>query len=208
MNKSILMAAVCILALTPAGAQSRKIAKQAKDDASVQVKVFKEEGYKALDNEKIDESVKSFLSAKYSDKSTFEVIGKGSDKDINEAKAMAREDALSGCDPSDVVETYFVYRKNRRQFEVVCYSLVKGASAAAARNNATQIARQYENSEAQIAAARAKAAKEKADKERKKAQKKADKAKKKAKKAAKEAEKQAKQALKAKEELQNTRREY
>lgn len=203
MKKIILLAAVCMLSLTPAGAQGRKIVKKVKEDAKVQVQVLKEDGFKALDNEKIDESVKAFLTDKYSDKSAVEVVGKAVSKDLNEAKAMARQDAIYGYDSQDIGETFFVYRKSRRQFEVVCYSLVKGASAAAARNNAVQIARQSEGTEAQIAGAKARAAKEKADKERRKAEKKADKAKKKADKAKKEAEKQAEQARKAKEELRN-----
>ena len=200
MKKFFLLAAVCMLSVLPGCAPGAQMAKKVKEDSKVQVQVLKDKGYKALDNEKIDESVKSFLTAKYNDRGAVEVIGKATSKDLNEARAMARQDALAGYDPADIGETFFVYKKSRRQFEVVCYSLVKGSAASAARRNATQLARQYENTEAQIAEAKAKAAREKAEKERKKAQKQADKARKKAEKARKEAQKQAK---KAKEELKN-----
>ena len=46
-----------LLVLAPAGAQSRKVVKQAKEDAKLELQALKDKGFKALDNVKIDDAI-------------------------------------------------------------------------------------------------------------------------------------------------------
>ncbi|MCQ2118645.1 MAG: hypothetical protein MJY84_01845 [Bacteroidales bacterium] len=139
MKRFIISLLAVMVALAPAGAQNRKAVKRAKEDAKYELKYLSSEGYKALDNIKLEDAVKSFLTEKYSSKSAVEVVGKATGvKDLNEGKAEARNDAVSVYPAEDVNEMFFVYRKNRKKFDVICYALVEGASAPAARNNPAQ----------------------------------------------------------------------
>ena len=167
-----------LLVLAPAGAQSRKVVKQAKEDAKLELQALKDKGFKALDNVKIDDAVQNFLVAKYDDKSCVEVVGK--------AKAQARLNAVGNINEGDIVDQFFVYRKSRKNFDVVCYSLVRGEGVNLARANGSNVAAS-EGTASTIAAVRA----EKARKEAKAA---ADKAKKNARKAEKKARKDVKKA--------------
>ncbi len=175
-----------LLVLAPAGAQSRKVVKQAKEDAKLELQALKDKGFKALDNVKIDDAVQNFLVAKYDDKSCVEVVGKATSADLNEAKAQARLNAVGNINEGDIVDQFFVYRKSRKNFDVVCYSLVRGEGVNAARANGSNVAAS-EGTASTIAAVRA----EKARKEAKAA---ADKAKKNARKAEKKARKDVKKA--------------
>ena len=192
MKRIIIAILAGILTLTPSVAQSRKAVKQAKKDAKLEVKYLKSEGYKALDNEKLEDAVYNFLVTKYSTKKNVtEVVGKGTGKDISEAKAEARQDALYGYPDSDIADHFFVYEKTRGRFEVLCYALVVGRSAKDAAKDRTQIRRRSDGTEAGIdkmkAENEAKIAKEKEKKERQKAKKKAREAQRKAEKAQRKA---------------------
>lgn len=184
MKRLVITILMGIIALGPVGAQSRKAVKQAKKDTKVLVKELKADGYKTLDNVKLEDAVNRFLTSKYSTKNSVEVIGRAMSKDLNESKAEAREDALYGYPEDNIVDHFFVYRKVQKRYEVICYALLKGRSAKEASKDRTQTRRRYEGTEATIAAARAeqeaKEARQKAEKERKKAEKEARKAAKKA----------------------------
>ncbi|MBR5175552.1 MAG: hypothetical protein IKW89_06435 [Bacteroidales bacterium] len=187
MKRFIITLLACALAFTTVGAQSRKAVKQAKKDTKIEVKHLKSEGYKSLDNIKLEDAVNGYLTSKYSTRNAVEVIGKAMDKDLNVAKAEARSDALYGYPDEDVVDSFFVYKKTRGRYEVVCYAAVKGRSAKDASKDRTQSRRQSEGTEAAIATARA-------EQEAREAQAKEDKARKKAEKEAKKAEKKAEAA--------------
>ena len=134
---------------------------------------------------------------------------KAENKDLNIAKAEARTDALYGYPEDDVVDSFFVYRKTRNRYEVVCYAALKGRSAKDASKDRTQMRRRSEGTEATIATARseqeAKEAKAKEDKARAKAEKEAKKAEKKAEKARKEAESARQNAVSAREKVDDYR---
>ena len=195
MKKIVLFAIASLLAVAPAGAQGKKVIKQAKEDSKLVVSQLKEDGYKPIDNVKLDDAVNSYLTTKYSDKSVTEVIGKATSGDLNDAKAKARQDAIGGYPAEEVANSFFVYKKNKKKFDVVCYALVNGSSAAAAGVNATQALRKGEGTAASLAAAKAaqeaKDAKAQAKKAEKKAKSDAKKAEKKAQKKIEKAQKQA-----------------
>lgn len=193
MKRFILSAVICLLALSPAGAQSRKVVKQAKEDAKYELQALKDKGFKALDNVKIDDAVNDFLVAKYDDKSCVEVVGKATAADLNEAKSQARLNAVGNVNDGDIVNQFFVYRKNKKNFDVVCYSLVRGEGAVAARANGSNVA-SSEGTAATIAAAQAEKARKEAKAAADKARKSAQKAEKKAKKDVKKAEEKVKKA--------------
>ena len=114
-------------------------------------------------------------------------------KDLNEAKAEAREDAVSFYPVEDVSQIFFVYKKNRKKFDVLCYALVKGESASAARNNP----RQYSKKDYGMDESISKMKEQQAVKEAKQAEKNAKaEAKKEAKKAAKKDKAKAEKAAK------------
>ena len=77
MKRIIPLFLALLVATVPAGAQFRRATKQAKEDAKLVVKQLKEEGYKPLDNKKLDDAVRDFLEDKYSEKDVFEVVGNG-----------------------------------------------------------------------------------------------------------------------------------
>ncbi len=186
MKKIVIMILAGLMAFAPGQAQSRKVVKQAKEDAKLLVKQFKSDGYKSLDNAKLDDAVTEYLTLKYSDKSVFEVIGKATDKDLNQAKADARSDALSFYPAANVANSFFLYKKNRRKYDVVCYALVGGS---------TRYQTSRESTSSSVAFARAEQEKKEAKAEAKKAEKEAKKEIQKArKKAEKEAEKVRKKA--------------
>lgn len=187
-----------IIALGPVGAQSRKAVRQAKKDTKVLVKELKADGYKSLDNVKLDDAVNGFLTSKYSTRNSVEVIGRAIDKDLNDAKAEARADAVYGYPEENIVDSFFIYRKSQKRYEVICYALLKGRSAKEASKDKTQYRRRSDGTEATIAAANAereaREARTKAEKERKKAEKAARKAARKAESKAQKAREQADQA--------------
>lgn len=199
MKRIILSAVMVLLALAPAGAQSRKVLKQAKEDAKLELQVLKDKGFKALDNVKLDEAVNDFLVAKYDDKACVEVVGKATAADLNEAKAQARLNAVGNVNEGDIVNQFFVYRKNKKNFDVVCYSLVRGEGVFAAKANGSNVA-SSEGTAATIAAAQAEKARKEAKAAAEKARKSAQKAEKKAKKDVKKAEEKAKKEVKKAEE--------
>lgn len=177
MKRILLLVVAGLVALAPLPAQSRKITKQAKEDARILAKQFKQDGYKALDNVKLDDAVTDYLALKYSDKSVFEVVGRATEKNLNEAKARARQDALSVYPTANIADSFFLYKKNRRKYDVVCYALiggsVKGRSSREGTSSTVAFARaDQERKEAQ---AQAKKDEKKARQEMKKAQKKAEK---------------------------------
>ena len=115
MRRFILSILLGAMVLAPVAAQSRKAVKQAKKDTKIEVKQLKADGYKSLDNVKLDEVVNRYLTSLYSTKNSTEVIGKAENKDLNIAKAEARTDALYGYPEDDVVDSFFVYRKTRNR---------------------------------------------------------------------------------------------
>ena len=209
MKRFILSILLGAMVLAPVAAQSRKAVKQAKKDTKIEVKQLKADGYKSLDNVKLDEVVNRYLTSLYSTKNSTEVIGKAENKDLNIAKAEARTDALYGYPENDVVDSFFVYKKTRNRYEVVCYAVLKGRSAKDASKDRTQMRRRSEGTEATIATARseqeAKEAKAKEDKARAKAEKEAKKAEKKAEKARKDAESARQNAVSAREKVDDYR---
>lgn len=194
MKKIIITAIIALVALSPVFSQNRKAVKKAKEDAKYELKYLSSEGYKALDNVKLEDAVKAFLAEKYSNKRAVEVVGRSTDcKDLNEAKAEAREDAVSFYPVEDVSQIFFVYKKNRKKFDVLCYALVKGESASAARNNP----RQYSKKDYGMDESISKMKEQQAVKEAKQAEKNAKaEAKKEAKKAAKKDKAKAEKAAK------------
>ena len=180
MKKIIPIILALIVAAAPAGAQFKRAGKQAKEDAKLVVSQLKAEGYKPIDKIKLDDAVRDYLEVKYSEKDVMEVIGKGSSKTLNEAKALAREDAISYYPLGEVVNSFFVYKKNKRRYDVVCYTLLKASSRAASsirRNEgtATTIANARAEQDAREARAEAKKMEQQAQKDMKQAQKKAEK---------------------------------
>ena len=133
MKRIILILVAGLVALAPLPAQSRKVTKQAKEDARLVAKQLKEEGFKSLDKGKLEDTVSEFLTIKYSDKSIYEVIGKATDKNLNEAKAKARRDALAVYPAAEIADSFFVYKKNGRKYDVICYALIGGASKVSSR---------------------------------------------------------------------------
>ena len=185
MKRIILILVAGLVALAPLPAQSRKVTKQAKEDARLVAKQLKEEGFKSLDKGKLEDTVSEFLTIKYSDKSIYEVIGKATDKNLNEAKAKARRDALAVYPAAEIADSFFVYKKNGRKYDVICYALIGGASKV---SSSAQSVREGTSSTA--AFARADQEKKEAQAEARKADKKARKEMQKAKeKAEREAEK-------------------
>ena len=173
-----------ILALTvaaaPAGAQFKRAGKQAKEDAKLLVSQLKADGYKPIDKVKLDDAVRDYLEDKYSEKDLMEVIGRASSKTLNEAKAQAREDAISYYPLGEVVNSFFVYKKNKRKYDVVCYTLLKASSRSSssvrrAGGTSATIANARAEQEAREARAEAKKMEQQAQKDAKKAQKKAEK---------------------------------
>lgn len=142
MKKFVLFVFAALMAVAPLAAQGRKVVKRAKEDAKMGVQALKKEGYKALDNMKLEEAVKKFLTSKYSDKSCVEVAGRATGvDDLNEGRAQARMSAVGGYPDEDILETFFVYKKDRRKFDVTCFALVSGSSARmAGSTNAAQVA--------------------------------------------------------------------
>ena len=184
MRRFFIAILLSLAVIAPSAAQSRKAVNQAKKDTKIEVKHLKSEGYKSLDNIKLEEAVNGYLTAKYSTKNSVEVIGKATAKDLSAAKAEARSDALYGYPEEDVLDSFFVYKKTRGRYEVVCYAALKGRSAKDASKDRTQNRRRSEGTEAAIESARAdqqaREAKAKEDKARKKAERDAKKAEKKA----------------------------
>ena len=179
MKRILLIVLAGLVALAPLPAQSRKVTKQAKEDARLVARQLKEEGYKTLDKGKLEDTVSDFLTIKYSDKSTYEVIGKATDKNLNDAKAKARRDALSVYPAAEISDSFFVYKKNGRKYEVICYALIGGNSGVSSR---AQSVREGTSSTAAFA---------RADQERKEAQAEAKKAQKKARKEIQKAQEKA-----------------
>lgn len=209
MKKFIMALLAGIIAFSPVTAQSRKAVKQAKKDTKVLVKQFKSDGYKSLDNIKLDDVVNRYLTTLYSKKNYIEVIGKAEDKDLNAAKAEARSDALYGYPDDDIEDYFFVYKKTRNRFEVLCYAVLSGRSAKDASKDRTQIRRRSDGTEASIASARAeqeaKEARQREEKAKEKARKEAKKAEKKAEKARREAEDARQNAVSAREKVDDYR---
>lgn len=197
---------MALLVLAPAGAQSKKVIKQAKEDAKLELQALKDKGFKALDNVKIDDAVQNFLVAKYDDKASVEVVGKATAADLNEAKAQARLNAVANVNEGDIVEQFFVYRKNRKNFDVVCYSLVRGEGVNVARANGSNVAAS-EGTASTIAEVRAEKAKKEAQAAADKAKKDAKKAQKKAKKEVKKAEEKVKKAQENQQKAQKKNEE-
>lgn len=193
MKRIILIALTGLLAVAPVGAQNKKIVKQAKADAKLELQALKDKGFKAMDNIKLEDDVQDYLTAKYNDKSCIEVVGKATAADLNEAKAQARQNALGNVNEADVVDQFFVYRKSKKNYEVVCHSLVRGEGVEIARSNRANIAAS-EGTAATIAATQAENAKKEAKAAAEKARKDAKKAEKKARKDVKKAEEKAKKA--------------
>ncbi|MBR5396758.1 MAG: hypothetical protein IK145_02790 [Bacteroidales bacterium] len=193
MKRLILFAVMGLLAIAPAGAQSKKVVRQAKEDAKFQLQALKEKGFKALDNVKLDDAVNKFLVTKYDDKSIVEFVGKATAADINEAKAQARLNAVGNANEGDIVDQFFVYRKSRKNFDVVCYSLLRGEGVNVARATGSNVAAS-EGTAATIAAAQAEKVRKEAKAAADKARKSALKAEKKAKKDVKKAEEKVKKA--------------
>lgn len=201
MKRIIIAALAALVALSPAGAQNRKLVKAAKEDAKYEYKYLTSEGYKALDDVKLKDAVEDFMIKKYTNPSWVEVKGTA-DKvsDLNEAKALARNKAIGSYPAEEVSNVLFIYKKNRRKFDVVCYALVHGTSAAAALNNPQRYSNKDKNMasmEQEITAVKAEMAKKEAMQAAKEAKAKAKKeAKKQAKKAKAKAEKSAQKAAK------------
>lgn len=195
MKRFALVVLAGLMALAPSVAQSKKVVKQAKEDSKLMASQLKSDGYKTIVNVKLDDAVKDFLTAKYSDKTAVEVVGKATSGDLNEAKAQARQDAVSVYPAGDVINSFFVYKKSKKKYDVVCYALLGGSSAAAAASNPVQAARVAEGSASTIATAKAlqdaKDAKAEAKKTQQKAKSEAKKADKKAKKEAAKIQKKA-----------------
>ena len=187
MRKIIITILLGLAVVAPSAGQSRKAVKQAKKDTKIEVKHLKSEGYKSLDNIKLEDAVNGHLTALYSTKNAVEVVGKATEKDLSAAKAEARSDALYGYPEEDVVSSFFVYKKSRGRYEVVCYAALKGRSAKDASKDRTQARRRSEGTQAAIESA-------KADQKAREAQAKEDKARKKAEKEARKAEKKAESA--------------
>ena len=97
MKKIIITAIIALVALSPVFSQNRKAVKKAKEDAKYELKYLSSEGYKALDNVKLEDAVKAFLAEKYSNKRVVEVVGRSTDcKDLNEAKDFLNDKYLGG----------------------------------------------------------------------------------------------------------------
>lgn len=175
MRKILLSVLLGLIVLSPMTAQSAKAVKKAKKDTKVEVKYLKSEGFKPLDNVKLEDAVNSYLTSKYSTKSSFEAIGKAQGKDLNEARVLARADALKDYPEEDIVDSFFVYKKTRGRFEVICYAVLKGVSAKDASRDRVQSRRRSESTESTIESIRAdqkkKEAKEKEERAREKAKK-------------------------------------
>ena len=178
MKRIILIVLVSLMAVAPAGAQFKRPGKQAKEDAKLVVSQLKEEGYKPLDNTKLDDAVKDYLSLKYSEKNCMEVVGRGNSKNLNEAKSLARDDAMSFYPMGETVSSFFVYKKSRRRYDVVCYALLRASSKASVRTTggtSERISAARAEMDEKEARAEAKKMEQQTRKEVKKAQKKADK---------------------------------
>ena len=171
MKRIILILVAGLVALAPLPAQSRKVTKQAKEDARLVAKQLKEEGFKSLDKGKLEDTVSEFLTIKYSDKSIYEVIGKATDKNLNEAKAKARRDALAVYPAAEIADSFFVYKKNGRKYDVICYALIGGASKVSSRAQSVR-----EGTSSTAAFARADQEKKEAQAEARKAEREAEKA--------------------------------
>ena len=183
MKRIILLALAGLMAVAPAPAQSRKVVKQAKEDARLLARQFKTDGYKALDNVKLEDAITDYLSDKYSDKSLFEVVGKATEKNLNEGKARARQEALSVYPTAAVRNSFFIYRKNRRKYDVICYALIGGGTS---RGYSTSSSGGFNRLDQEVREARQEAKKEARQEQKEikkaqaKAQKKAEQARKKA----------------------------
>ena len=95
--------------------------------------------------------------------------------------AARRPGTDSHTGEEDVLNSFFVFKKTRGRYEVVCYAALKGASAKDASKDRAQLRRRSEGTEAAIKSARAdQEARAKDIKARKKAKKEARKDKKKA----------------------------
>lgn len=178
MKRIILIALAGLMAMAPAGAQGRKAVKQAKEDSKPVISQLKQDGYKPLDNIKLDDAVKDYLAVKYSEKNLMEVVGRGNSKTLNEAKSLAREDAISFYPLGDVANSFFVYKKDRRRYDVICYALLRTTSRSSGSvRNASGAPSAFERVEKASKEAQADARKqqEQARKEMQKAQKKAQK---------------------------------
>ena len=183
MKRIILLALAGLMAVAPAPAQSRKVVKQAKEDARLLARQFKTDGYKALDNVKLEDAITDYLSDKYSDKSLFEVVGKATEKNLNEGKARARQEALSVYPTAAVRNSFFIYKKNRRKYDVICYALIGGGTS---RGYSTSSSGGFNRLDQEVREARQEAKKEARQEQKEikkaqaKAQKKAEQARKKA----------------------------
>ena len=139
MKKTIIVALLAAIVAMPSNAQSKKVVKQAKEDAKYELEYLKDQGFSALDNVKIEDEVRNFLTEKYSKSACAEVIGKADGyDDLNEAKAQARNEAVSPYPEGDVSNVFFVYRKKHKKYDVICYALVQGSSYGNAVNNSSR----------------------------------------------------------------------
>lgn len=170
MRRFLLTILMGLAIIVPSEAQSRRAVKQAKKDTKIEIRELKSEGYKSLDNAKLDEVVNRYLTAKYSVKSSYEAIGKATDKDLNVAKAEARADAFRNYPEEDVLDSFFVFKKARGRYEVICYVALKGQSAKEASRDRVQSRRRSDGTEATIASARAEQEAREAKEKREKAQ--------------------------------------
>ncbi|MBQ8062174.1 MAG: hypothetical protein IJ205_09605 [Bacteroidales bacterium] len=180
MKRITLIVLAAFMALAPLGAQGRKAVKQAKEDSKYLVSQLKEEGYKPLDNNKLDDAVKDYLAVKYSEKNLLEVVGKATSKSLNEAKSQAREDAMSYYPYGEVASSFFVYRKVRKRYNVSCYALLRTGSRGSSftrssQGTASAIASARAEQAAKESQAEAKKLEKQARQEAVKAQKKAEK---------------------------------
>ena len=190
-----------VLIAVPVTAQRRADKRRAKSEAKAEARAFKKQDFEFYGTGDLREELYSHLLAKYSDKNNFEVLGKALDQeDMAQAKTLARELAVGSYPEEDIASIFFVWRKaGRKSFDVYCYAVLQGVSAADALRRDSPVVREFELLEKEQAVKEARKRAEKAKKEREKALKEAKKAQKEAEKARKEAQKAAKEAQKLKD---------
>ena len=76
MRRFLLTILMGLAIIVPSEAQSRRAVKQAKKDTKIEIRELKSEGYKSLDNVKLDEVVNRYLTAQVFHQESNEVIGK------------------------------------------------------------------------------------------------------------------------------------
>ena len=191
------------MAIAPMSAQSKKQINQAKADAKLEAKALKQEGFQNLGSENMEDKLYTHLLSADSNSSSYEVIGKAEGQsDLTEAKTLARTNAVANYSASDVSDVFFVWRKNKKAYDVYCYATLTGESAKMAASNKPKVFTESEKAAAVKAADQAKKdakdAVKKADAQKKKVAKQAEKADQKAQKEVKAAQEKAdKKAQKA-----------